>query len=281
MKSVTMKSVTKFIKIMYSYFMLIFGYEINITNNHFKIITILLLIFLFISFIFTIVGIFICFSYVIFKLFKSNIDDNNIFYYNYNKKSKNILDLYGDYKINKLYLVKQNVNDIKKTLLNFFTLYNYDKIIYDAENSFLYHVLLIIEIKLPNNKNKLLLLEKNNCINLCDNCYIYNFQNIKKINIKNKNYTLNQILNDTKNRIGNKKYFNWSIFKNNCKKFAKEILITIKKYNKFNKQFIFQRDEVKELTVTDFATHSVNCLMFIYNLFYKYIFECEFLNLWF
>jgi hypothetical protein len=253
--------------------MLIFGYELNITNNRFKIITLLLLIVLFISFVFIIVGIFICFSYVILNLLKRNIDDSNIFYYNYNKKSKNVLDLYGDYKIKKLYLVKQEVNHIKKSLLNFFTLYKYDKIIYDVENRFLYHILLIVEIQLPNNKNKLLLIEKNNCINLSDNCYIHNFQNIKKINIKNKNYTLNQIMDDTKNRIGCKNFFNWSIFKNNCKKFAKEILITINKYNKFNKKFIFQRNELKDLNVTEFATHSVNCLMFVYNLFYKYIFE--------
>ena len=204
---------------MYSYFMLIFGYELNITNNRFKIIICFLFVFLIISFLLLMIGIFICFSYFIFKLFKSNIEDNNIFYYNYIKKSKNVLDLYGDYKINKLYLVRQNVGNVTKHILNFFTLYKYDKIINDTENSLLYHILLIVEIQLPNNKNKLLLLEKNNCINLCENCNIHNFQNIKKLNIKNKNYTLNQIMNETKNRIGNKKFFNWSIFKNNCKKF--------------------------------------------------------------
>jgi hypothetical protein len=199
--------------------MLIFGYELNITNNRFKIIICFLFVFLIISFLLLMIGIFICFSYFIFKLFKSNIEDNNIFYYNYIKKSKNVLDLYGDYKINKLYLVRQNVGNVTKHILNFFTLYKYDKIINDTENSLLYHILLIVEIQLPNNKNKLLLLEKNNCINLCENCNIHNFQNIKKLNIKNKNYTLNQIMNETKNRIGNKKFFNWSIFKNNCKKF--------------------------------------------------------------
>jgi hypothetical protein len=260
--------------------MLIFGYDLNIkiTNNRFKIIICLILFFLFISFLFLMIGIFICFSYFVFKLFKSNIEDNNIFYYNYSKKSKNTLDLYGDYKINKLYLVKQNVGDVTKKLLNFFTLYKYDKTINDVENSLLYHILIIVEIQLPNNKNKLLLLEKNNCINLCEKCNIHNFHNIKKLNIKNKNYTLKQIMNDTKNRIGNKKFFNWSMFKNNCKKFVKEILITIKKYNKLNKKFVFQRNDLKEINVTDFATHSANSLMFIYNLFYKYIYEGEILE---
>ena len=254
-----------------------FGYELNITNNRFKIIICLLLVFLLISFLFLMIGIFICFSYFFFKLFKSNIEENNIFYYNYSKKSKNTLDLYGDYKINKLYLVRQNVGNVAKHILNFFTLYKYDKIINDTENSLLYHILLIIEIQLPNDKTKLLLLEKNNCINLSEKCNIQNFQNIKKLNIKNKNYTLNQIMNETKNRIGNKRYFNWSIFKNNCKKFVKEILITIKKYNKLNKKFVFQRNDVKEAKITDFARHSANCLMFIYNLFYKYAYLGEFI----
>ena len=265
---------------MYSYFMLTFDYEINITTNQFKIIFFSLLFFLllilFISFLFLMIGIFICFSYFVFKLLRSNIEDNNIFYYNYIKKSKNVLDLYGDYKINTIYLVRQNVGSVAKHILNFFTLYKYDKIINDTENSLLYHILLIVEIQLPNNKNKLLLLEKNNCINLSENCNIQNFQNIKKLNIKKQNYTLKQIMNETNNRIGNKKYFNWSIFKNNCKKFVKEILITVKKYNKLNKKFVFQRNDIKEAKITDFATHSANCLMFIYNLFYKYAYLGEF-----
>ena len=134
-----MKSVTKFIKIMYSYFMLTFDYEINITTNQFKIIFFSLLFFLllilFISFLFLMIGIFICFSYFVFKLLRSNIEDNNIFYYNYIKKSKNVLDLYGDYKINTIYLVRQNVGSVAKHILNFFTLYKYDKIINDTENS--------------------------------------------------------------------------------------------------------------------------------------------------
>ena len=256
--------------------MLMFGYEINITINQFKIIFFLLLCFLTISFLFLMIGIFICFSYFVFKLLKSNIEENNIFYYNYNKKSKTTLELNGDYKINKIYLVKQQISDIRKKIMNFFSLYNYDKIINDPENSLFYHVLLIIEIQLPNDRKKLLLLEKNNCINLSENCNIQNFQNIKRINIEKINYTLKQIMNETNNRIGNKKYFNWSIFKNNCKKFVKEILITVKKYNKLNKQFVFQRNDIKEVKITDFATHSANCLMFIYNLFYKYVYLGDF-----
>jgi hypothetical protein len=131
---------------------------LNFNNYQIKILIIFIVIFIisliaFISFAFLIIGIFIFFSYYIFKLLKRNIEDSNIFYYNYIKKSKNTLDLYGDYKINKLYLVKQNINDITKMILNFFTFRKYDKLIYDAENSLLYHILIIVEIQLPNNKN--------------------------------------------------------------------------------------------------------------------------------
>ena len=62
--------------------------------EHFKYVVFMLVVFTIINiFLFTFV------SYVILKFFKTNIDYDNIFFYQYNKKSKSIIDLYGKYKV--------------------------------------------------------------------------------------------------------------------------------------------------------------------------------------
>ena len=82
----------------------------------------------------------------------------------------------------------------------------------------------------------MLLIEKNNSINICENFLINNLQDIKTIKLNNKHLinkhlTLNSILKTTQQRVGNELFFNWNLYKNNCQEFTKEILKTIGNYN--------------------------------------------------
>jgi len=138
--------------------------------------------------------------------------------------------------------------------------------------------LLVFEIVLPNGMKKLLLLEKNNCINISENFFVNNSQEIKELHIKNKNLTINNILNTTQERLGNEKYFNWHLYKNNCQEFTKEILKTIGKYNKKNKNFIFRDKLFKLIIPSEFTLHIGNCLCVFYNIFEKYIYDSNILN---
>ena len=61
------------------------------------------------------------------------------------------------------------------------------------------------------------------------------------LQIKQNKYTINKILKTTRERIGDNKFFNWEICKNNCQILIKELLITLKKYNKNNKKFVYQK----------------------------------------
>jgi len=263
-------------------------YNINfdeITNNfglHYikYMIFFLLLFFIVVTLLFFII---IIISYFILKFLKICIDDNNILFYQYNKKSKKILDLYGNYKIMKVYLIRQPFSKFVSLLLNIFTLYNYEKLINETQDNFPYHSSIIFEVKLEKDRKKLLLLEKNNCINISDNFFINNTQEIKQLNIKNKDLTINSILNITQTRLGSEMYFNWHIYKNNCREFTKEILKTIGKYTKTNKEFIF-RDKLFNIKLfnviipSEFTLHTVNCLCIIYNIIEKYIYDNNNLN---
>ena len=224
---------------------------------HVKYITIFLIVFFAVS-----VVVFIIISYFVIKFLKLNIDNNNIFFYQYNKKSRKILDLYGNCKLTKMYIVRQP----------------FSKFINESQDNFPYHTLIVFEVKLDNGFKKMLLLEKNNCINISENFFMNKSQEIKELNIKKRHYTINHILNKTQSRLGNERYFNWHLYKNNCQEFTKEILKTIGKYNTTNKEFIFRDKLFKIIIPSEFTLHIGNCLCVIYNIIEKYIYDNNVFN---
>lgn len=222
--------------------------------------------------------IFIICSYFIIKLLAIDIDANNILFYKYNNVSQKILDLYGDNKITKIYLIRQPLSDFINTILNIITFYNYNKLIIESQQNFPYHTKLVFEIKLKNNDRKLIVLEKNNSIRISDNFHINNSQEIKVVKLEKKHkLTINSILQNTQQRLGAEKFFNWHIYKNNCKEFIKEILKTINSYKKEHNTFIFGDiciDKLINIIIpTEFATHIVNSFVNINNIVEKYIFD--------
>ena len=261
------------------------NYNINIDTNHIindiilhntKYIFLLLFIVLIVSIV-----LFIVCSYFVLKFLKMSIDNNNVLFYKYNKKSQKILDLYGDCKINKIYLTRKPIDKLCTFLLNIISLYKYDKLI--TNDVFLRHNSIIFEIKLSNGKTKLLYLEKTNSINIYENFVIENNLELKTITLNNNKYTINSILNSTQERVGNNKFFNWHIYKNNCKGFIKDILKTIYKCNKTNKKFISCEINintfVKTVIPNEFIKHIINSLINICNIIEKYIYEGNFYNL--
>ena len=84
--------------------------------------------------------------------------------------------------------------------------------------------------------------------------------------VKKNKYTLNKILEITRKRIGNNKYFNWEISKNNCQIFVKEILITLKKFTKQNRNFMFQNEFIEEIKISEFSFHIISSLTNTINL---------------
>jgi hypothetical protein len=200
------------------------------------------------------------------------VEYNNIFFYQYNKKCKQLLNEYGDCKINKLYLVRQPFGELVSFALNIFTLFQYSKYINESQENCPYHSAFIVEIK-KNNEIKFLLLEKNNCINICETFLINKIYEFKRIPLKKNKLTLNKILNKTQERLGNRAYFNWNIYKNNCQEFAKEVLISVDQYTEYYKEFIFRDKIIKIHNLSEFSLHIINCVFIFMNFFEKYIID--------
>lgn len=249
--------------------------QVNINIHTIKKVLFYLFIFLTV-----ICVLFVISSYYIIKLLNIDIYDFNVFFYDYNKNCKRILEKYGDCKISKIYLTRKPFSKSITFILNIISMYEYDKLMINKNNSFLRHNGIIFEVKLNNGQEKLLFLEKNNSINICENFFIQNKQELKRIIIKKNYYTINDILNSTQKKIGSEKYFNWHIYKNNCKIFIKELLKTIGKYNKSNKDFISHEVNIDTFVNTvipsEFTQHMINSTINIFNIIEKYICDFDF-----
>uniref|UniRef100_A0A6C0IRZ4 Uncharacterized protein n=1 Tax=viral metagenome TaxID=1070528 RepID=A0A6C0IRZ4_9ZZZZ len=265
--------------------------ELNININSQQIIT-----FIFVVSIIALI-LFVLVSYLVIKILQKSIDDNNIFFYKYNKQSQELLDKYGDYNVKRIYLVRQPLAKMFTIGLNLFTFYYYNDLIQKCNEYYPYHTLLLVEIELSENniykkelkETKFLLVEKNNCINISENFFISKTQetlaislnkttthcNIKKKKIK---ITLNQLLDKTRNRIGSKAFFNWNIYKNNCQEFTKELLVTLNKMDSNIKEFIYRDKIIQFYNPSEFTLHIINCLCAVYNILEKYVFDSELFN---
>ena len=242
-------------------------FNINISFSYWKLV-----ILGFIALCFTILVIWLVCSYYIYKWLKMNIDKDYFYFNEYNTDCKNIIKQYGDYPIKRIYLVRQPITKMARILLNIITLYKFEremkKYIETTKNSVFFprHTSIIVEVELPNQIRKKILIEKNNCIKLALDFRITNNQDMRKISIGKKKYTIKKILEKTKNRIGNNIFFNWSISRNNCQIFTEELLKSINKYNTKNKKFISQNDFINQMKYPEFSLHVLNSIANIYNI---------------
>jgi hypothetical protein len=235
-----------------------------------------LLVFIFIIFMILIV---IIIAFIIIKILEISLD-RMVFFYDYNKLCKKMLKKYGDCEINKIYLIRRSLTKIYSFLMNIVTLFKYDEIVNQSKDNFPYHTMILIEVKLENNEVKWLLLEKNNCITINDNFILTQGMEVEelKINKKEKKIYLKSLLEETRNRMGNEKFFNWHVYENNCQEFIKELMITIGNYDDYYKKKIFTNKIFELLQPTEFVYHGFNCIYIFYMFLEKYIFEIDLFN---
>ena len=202
-------------------------YDLNIYLKILVLLTILLLI---TNIILIILGYNVC------KWFCKELYNEYFQINSYTNSQKIILKKYGNYNVNKIYLTK---NTIKYW-------YNNKK----ESNNYA----IICELNI-NKEQKLLLIEKNTNLRIKPNFNIKESDRLKTIKLEKK-WKFKDILNNTKKRIGKKKFFNWNIYKNNCKYLMKEILITLGKFNKENEEFLSQDINIVDLfTISNIFTN--------------------------
>lgn len=249
--------------------MVLFSININLSNIRF------IFFILFICILSSLV-IFIFFSYYFFHWLSLNYNNEYFSLKDYTKRGKKILEKYGDIKIEKIYLFREPVWKVTEYCLNLLTMFSYDKTLKCfrkkcKNDSFTpQHTGIIFIVKDNNNSKKMIKVEKINYLGIFNNFTIHEKMELKRIVPKN-NITLNKILNKTKERMGENKFFNWSLFNNNCQLFTTEILKTMRLNTKKNKKFIIQKKFTNDKDITSNFTkyklhviHSVNNVLNIF-----------------
>lgn len=187
-------------------------------------------------------------SYYVLKWLKRNIN-NRLYYDSYKSGSTRILKKYGDLPVKRAYLVRSNINSFLSVLFDVITWRSYSSQLQKyRENTndhsfFPNHTSMMVEVELENKTRKMIVIEKTNGVKVTLNFQKYELQEMLKINLKkDKIFTINELLDNTKERIGTKHFFNWNLYNNNCQQFISEILISMgktnSKYNEFNSQQI-------------------------------------------
>lgn len=219
--------------------------------------------------------------YFILKWLNVNLGSfSSIYFYDYSPPCKKIINELGKLPIKNVYLVRKPITPI---LINIFNLITCNNIEYELSKyrlylkqqnkpSFLYHTSIIFELELPDKTVKTVWLDKNNRINLMERYLIEKDTSIlcagkiKSTNLNKHPNTILSVLETTRKRIGSKRFFNWHVYKNNCQGLTKEILITLKKYTKQNKEFVFQHELINMVNLSDFTLHVFNCFINAYNI---------------
>ena len=226
-----------------------------------------------------------CIYYVI-QYLQIDFENTSVFLYRYGKYSQTVLNMYGDYKIERIYLIRQPLH--WAFYLSKFLFIKEKKDGKDEKDGkdgkddisklqddsvIAYHTALVFEIRLPSGQNKFVLVEKNNSMRITDKFYIYNNYEIKKLHIKKNRHTLNSILQEAQKNMGAEKFFNWNLFNNNCSNLIKEILIILGNNTKKNTQFILQTNEetLNKYEVTVFTKYLIHLSCSTYSFFDKYV----------
>lgn len=187
---------------------------------------------------------FIMMSYIFLFFFKKNINNYTIFN-EYTASSKIAIEKYGDNKIINAYLLLEPVHNFYLLIYKVLSLNNSFERIKDVR-----HTTLLLEVKINKDENKLILIDKTNCISILTEFSINDKYTIIPIQLKKKSksiLTLRKVLDGTCERIGKNKFFNWHFYKNNCNYFIDNVIKTMNKDFVYDKLFFKSKKEKKNM----------------------------------
>ena len=167
-------------------------------------------------------------------VFSPKLDD----YSNYTKAN---LEKYGSKTIRSMRIVRQPVMSAIDSILNTVSVgkwaslkkkYGFDKFFH-----------LGLEVDLQDGKK--LTVEKLDIVEVSDNNYEGKGVDKQEVPLKGKQFTLMQLLDTARKNVGDKKFFEYDAFQNNCQWFVSYLLQGQNLYGPKEKEFVFQ--DIKEL----------------------------------
>ena len=113
-----------------------------------------------------------------------------------------------------------------------------------------HHTFMAVEIQIDKKIKKWVLIEKTYNVSVTTNFHLRESQTIRVLKPKTQ-LSLRNLLDKTRKRVGDNEFFNWHICRNNCQVLTKEILMTLGKFNKKTKDFVYQSDFAEKVNFSD------------------------------
>lgn len=158
----------------------------------------------------------------------------------YNNTSTKNLNDYGNLPVVRLMIARTPILSVLDKAINLISFGKWGQLKKEYSFDKLFHLQLIANLG-----NKNLVIEKNEVININTNFSQSANTETLDVPLNNKNFTVNSMLNKTQQRLGDKIYFSYDGFENNCQRYVKECLISEDLYTEEAKNFLFQ--DVSEL----------------------------------
>lgn len=133
----------------------------------------------------------------------------------YSNSVQAVLKQFGDENIIEMVCIRDPIPNLIKKFLDYVSL-GKSKIAYDE----LYHLALLVRTQ-SDHRFKV---EKNEEIDITRSFSLKPTTQHIKIDLQGKQITLNQLMENTRKRMGNQKYFTYDAFTTNCQNFVKNIL---------------------------------------------------------
>jgi len=157
----------------------------------------------------------------------------------YSNKSKQTLKKYGDCRIIGLTIYRTPLSDVLMSTLNLISLGKWGKSTKKYSFDKFFHLALVATVQCDN-EMKNIIIEKNEVVNISTSYNTNSETQIYPLAIDNGINTLNTLMAETLNMVGDKSFFYYDPFYNNCQYFIRYIL----EANKINtidaEKFLFQ-----------------------------------------
>jgi hypothetical protein len=162
----------------------------------------------------------------------------------YNNKSKTTINKYGNKFINAMLIYRTPLSSKVNTFLNLLSFGKLDSIKKKYGFDEFFHLALVCNIE-----NKNIMCQKNSVVDITENYKTTQLTEIFNIDMKGKQFTLNDMLNKTRERMGDQAYFEYDMLSHNCQNYVGNLLQSEGLLSEDAKNFIYQdlTDIIKEI----------------------------------
>jgi len=161
------------------------------------------------------------------EYFSPRLDD-------YNNKTKEMLKLYGNNTITKATIYRKPVDAYIPVVLNLVSLGKWNQEVKKAGYDKFFHLSLIVEC------GEKLNIEKLEVVSISKNIPQGDTVETQEVNLNGKSFTLSQLMEKARSDVGNKDFFEYNAFKNNCQSFVSYLLKGQGLYGEKEQAFTYQ-----------------------------------------